>query len=212
MLRWMMAAWMMGSSAWAQEAPAAGPVTYTVDNAGTWLWVMVKYDRNALMKGHDHAVRAMNVSGSVTWDPADPSACKIELSFPTSSLEVDTPGLRSRAGLEGETDAGDKEKIKSNMLGKAQLEADKFPTTTFSAISCAAEGDKVKVTGRLTLHGVARNVTSTMSITADGASFRGKGAVGIQGSSFGVAPFTAALGALRNDDNLTLHIDVAAKK
>jgi polyisoprenoid-binding protein YceI len=203
----------------AQEIPAAVPpvaaapaaVTYTVDKASTWLWVLVRYDREAVMAGHDHVMRATETTGKITWNPADLSACKVELSFPVSSLKVDPPGAREREGLEGTTSDGDKEKIAANMLGDRQLAAARHPTATFVSTACEASGDKVKVSGQLTLRGVAKAVSTTLKVSADATSFKAAGAFKVSHADFGFEPFTALLGALRNDKELKIGLDVRAK-
>lgn len=191
------------------EAPTpepATPVRYTL-GSGSYAAVLVKYDRNATIKGHDHVLVAQTVKGSVTWTPGDPSACDVRVTLPASSLVVDPPGSRARAGLEGETSEGDKRKIRENALGKQQLEADKYPDLTFRSTSCVADGDRVKVTGDLTLHGQSKRVTTRMRITAEPDSFRARGRVSATHADYGMKPFTALLGALRNDESLTFDLD-----
>lgn len=188
----------------------AQPVQYTLGN-GSYAAVLVKYDRNATIKGHDHVLVAQTVKGSVTWTPGEPSACQVSVTIPASSLTVDPPGSRARSGLEGETSDGDKRKIRENALGKSQLEADKYPDLTFRSTSCTADGDRVKVTGDLTLHGRSKRVTTRMRITADPDSFRARGSVSATHSDFGMKPFTALLGALRNDESLTFDLDFKGK-
>jgi polyisoprenoid-binding protein YceI len=204
-----------GAMAQTPGDPAATPVpaavTYTVDSASTWLWVLVRYDREAVMAGHDHVMRATKTTGTITWNPGNVAACKVELSFPVASLEVDPAGARAREGLEGETSDGDKKKIKENMLGDRQLNGAQFPTATFSASSCEASGDKVKVNGKLTLRGVAKAVSTTLTVQADATTFKATGAFKVSHADFGIEPFTALLGALRNDKDLKIGLDVRAK-
>lgn len=180
----------------------AAPTTYTLDAARSWLYVVVKYDRNAAMAGHDHVLRASSFRGTVTWDPDDVSACKVEIRFPVTALTVDPPGARAREGFEGETSDGDKPKILSNALGRHQLESDRFSDISFQSTRCAASGDTVQVTGNMTIHGVTASVTAPMRITADGASFTAKGSFMSNHATWGLDPFTALLGALRNAPEL----------
>jgi polyisoprenoid-binding protein YceI len=192
-------------------APARGPTTYALDPGSSWLYAVLKYDRNTLIKGHDHVVRASTFDGSVVWSPSDAGACKVQISFPANALVIDPPGARSRAGLDGETNEGDLPKIKENMLSKTQINASVFPTISFTSTSCSGTSGSVKVSGNLSIHGVAKPVTATLTITEDGSSFAAKGSFSITHRMFGFDPFVAALGALKNDDNLKIVVDVKGK-
>lgn len=196
----------------AASTPAArGPTTYKLDAGSSWIYAVLKYDRDALMKGHDHVIKATTFDGSVTWSPTDPSACKVNISFSAGALAIDPPGARAKAGLDGETDEENLPKIKENMLSKTQINSSSFPTISFVSTSCSGTSGSVKVTGNLSIHGVAKSVTAAMNITEDGASFAAKGSTSITHRMFGFDPFTAALGALKNDDNLKLYIDVKGR-
>ena len=98
MTKWMWAAavaTMLGTT-----AAQAAPVTYQLGGGGS-LQVLVKYDRNAIIAGHDHVLASSTYSGSVTWDTADPSVCNVKISMPVSSLQVDPPGTRAPARAGG---------------------------------------------------------------------------------------------------------------
>jgi polyisoprenoid-binding protein YceI len=218
---------LFGTAAWAQDAPVeapaeaeaaveapaaepAAPVTYKVSATQSKLAVLVKYDRNALIAGHDHVVQTAQPSGTVVWNPADPSQCKVDISFPASSLEVDPAGTREAFGIEGTTSASDKGKILANLLGKRQIDADNHPTITYTSSSCKASGSGFEVQGALTLHGVTKLVNTQMTIDASEGSFKASGRFSATHEDFGMKPFTAALGALRNDTNLGFRVDVVA--
>ena len=145
---------------------------------------------------------ARNFTGTVTWDPDDPAACRISVTVPARSLVVDPPGSRAAANLEGETPEKDKEKILENALGKSQLNAASHPDLTFRSTGCAARGDKVDVSGVLTVAGRGKKVRLPMSIAAEPSSFSARGSLTAAHADFGMKPFTAALGALRNEETL----------
>lgn len=191
------------------EPEPVGPIDYTIRSTST-VSVLVRYDRGALIKGHDHVLVAQQVSGTVTWTTGDPSACRIAVDIPAASLVVDPPGSRRRAGLEGETSEKDKRSIRDNALGKSQLHADKFPTLTFRSTSCAPAGDRVEVRGTLNIRGVDKAVKTKMRIDSDPSRFSARGSLSVVHGDFGFKPFTAVLGSLRNDDKLTFDLDFRA--
>jgi polyisoprenoid-binding protein YceI len=192
------------------SAEAAGPRSYTLDPSQSRVFVLVRYDRNATIPGHDHVVAAQTFDGKVTWDPADPSACDVSIAFPVTALAVDPGNARSWAGLEGETGEGDKGKIRDNALGKHQLEASKFPTISYQSTSCTGTGTAFDVTGNLTIHGISKPITTKMTIEA-GDTFSAKGSFETTHATWGMDPYSALLGALKNAPTLAFTVDVKGK-
>jgi polyisoprenoid-binding protein YceI len=187
-------------------AAQAAPTTYTLSKGH--LAVLVRYDRGTLVSGHDHILTTDDFEGSVTWDPEDLSACQVNIQFPAKTLVVDGPGMRERYGLEGETSDGNRESIKDNALGKKQLHADEHPTISFASTGCEAKGEKVAVTGSLTVHGTPATVTALMEVEATDSSFSANGSFDANHADFGMKPYSALLGTLKNDERLTFFIDV----
>ncbi len=190
---------------------AAAQTTYDLQPSASHLSVLVEYDRDALIAGHDHIIEATTFTGTVTWNPDDPSACAIDISFPVTALAVDPGNSRSRHGLEGSTSDGDKGKIRDNLQGRYQLEAKKYPSISFESKECKASGGAFQVSGPLSLHGVSHTVSALMKITEDGSSFSAQGTFSATHDDWGFKPFTALLGSLRNAPGLTFHVDVSGK-
>lgn len=194
-----------------EAAAPSGPVTYKLDAKKSTLAVITRIDKSTMLSsmGHDHSIVASTFDGTVTWDMADLSTCSVKISFPVTALVVDPGDARTRFKLEGETTAeSDKAKIKANFEGKSQIDSSRFPQISFESTSCAAKGDKVAVTGALSIHGTAKPVTALMSVSADGKGFAGKGSFEASHSDFGFSPFSAAFGALKNSESLSFFIDV----
>ena len=191
---------------WAQDAPQ----TYTVQSPQTQLAVLVRYDRGALIAGHDHVIQTQHSKGTIIWNPNNASQCSVSLSFPVLTLDVDPEGSRIRHGLKGQTSEGDKRKIKANMLGKQQLHAEQFPEIRYTAKTCVTKGERVHVTGDLTLRGVTKTVTSLLDITVTDGTFHAKGEFRATHDDFDMKPFTALAGALRNDNPLRFFLEVTA--
>lgn len=195
---------------WAQDVPEATPQTYTVQSPQTQLDVLVKYDRTAIVRGHDHVIQTRQSSGTIVWAPNNPSLCKVDLSFPVESLQVDPPGSRERHSLNGTTSENDKKTIKRNMLGKTQLQAEQFHEIRYTAKTCVAKGSTIQVTGDLTLRGQTKTVTSLLKIAVTDGTFTAKGQFRATHDDFGMKPYTALMGALRNDTLLNFYLDVTA--
>ncbi len=189
---------------------AAASKTYALDTKKSVLFVIVKNDPSSMLSGfaHDHAIGATGWTGNVTWPTDAGATCSIEIAVPVSGLEVDPDGYRERAGLDGrEVSAEDKAKIKVNFSGPRQLDAKTYPNISFKSTACKGGGTAFMIEGDLTLRGTTRKIVIPMAIKTDGTSFSASGKFTIRGSDFGMSPFSAAGGTLRNQDSLTFVID-----
>ena len=94
------------------------------------------------------------------------------------------------------------------MLGKHVLGADVFPTLSYKATSCDGTTGSVKVSGKLSVHGVEKALTVPMDITVEPDSFHASGTFELGHVDFGMKPFTYGPGTPRNDEKLTFVVDV----
>ena len=202
-----------GCAANAQEvpAPAAAPVTYKLSGS---LWAKVYKDASPLAAGlsHDHAIKATGWSGTATWDPANVAGCKVNITLPVSGLDPDEPSFRAAAGFTTTLDDGQRAEIKGHIVGSSQLNAASFPNITFASSACAANGTATNVTGTISIHGVGKSITVPMKVTADGTSFSAKGGFALNQTDFGVTPFSALLGQLKNQNRVDVILDVKGTK
>jgi polyisoprenoid-binding protein YceI len=95
---------------------------------------------------------ASGVSGTVTFDPADPGATKGKIIVATSSLMLPNPVQRQ------------------HMLGDKWLDAAKYPEITFEAkafknVRAAGDTTAADVTGTFSLKGVAKEITVPVKLT-----------------------------------------------
>jgi polyisoprenoid-binding protein YceI len=186
--------------------------TFTIDPGQSALVVQVFKDGVAARLAHDHVVQARAFSGTVAYDPQKPDASSIEVKVEVASLQADEPATRRKFGLEGEPSAKDRADIEAAMKSEGQLAALRFPSITFASTSIAKQPDgRLLVTGRLTIRGVTQEVKFPAQIAIDGGLLRGRAQLTFKQSSFGYQPYRAALGAIKNKDEVTLHIDLAAK-
>lgn len=198
----------------AVEAPAASshhPTTYVLDPSQGSLTVQVYKDPDTVAAGmsHDHIVAATGWSGTVTWDPDDPGACKVHIDVPVKGLTADTDGLRKRAGLEPMLSDSQRDTVRKNMLAKDQLAGDQFPTISFRSQSCTAgSGGVTTVTGLMTVRGASKTIAAKMTIVASDATFTAKGRFSARHSAFGFDPYSAMMGGLKNRDAMDFAIDV----
>ena len=128
--------------------------------------------------------RFSGASGALTLDPAKPGSSTVTISVPVASVST------TSAKLDGELKDAD------------WLDAKAFPTMTFKSTAVApVDGDKAKVTGDLTLHGVTKPVTLDVRFVGSGvnpldkkytAGFAIEG--DIQRSAFGITKYVPLIG------------------
>ena len=125
-----------------------------------------------------------DVTGTLTIDPANPAAAKVDVTIPVAKVTTASAALTGhllRAGKDGG---------KPDFFGPAPADA-KFISTR---VVLDDDGDEAKVTGDLTLNGVTRPVTLDVDFHGAGANpYNKKATVGfeaegkIRRSDFGIA-------------------------
>lgn len=203
----------VGCAASAQEvpAPASAPVTYKL---GGTLYAKVYKDPSTLGAGlsHDHVVKATGWSGTATWDPANVAGCKVSITVPVSGLDPDDPALRTSVGLTTTLDDSQRAEVKGHIVGASQLNAASFPNITYASSACAPNGAATSVTGTISIHGVGKSVTVPLKVTADGTNFSASGGFSINQTDFGVTPFSALLGQLKNQNKVDIVLKITGTK
>jgi polyisoprenoid-binding protein YceI len=195
---------LMGSSAFAE------PVTYRLQSEKSLIYVQVFKDPDTLGAGlsHDHVVMGTGWGGTVTWDAANPAACKIEIKLPVRGLIIDEASMRKNVGYSSMLSEDQRVDVKKAMLGSDQLSGDKHSHITFASTGCEASGSGVTVSGNMTIRGQSSPVKAQMKITADGSSFAASGGFKTSHTQFGFDPFSAMFGQLKNKNEMNFTLDV----
>ena len=135
-----------------------------------------------------------DISGTVTFDAADPSKSSVELTVPVESVDT-----RS-------------EKRDQHLKSPDFFNAKQFPTITFKSSKIEGSGDTYKISGDLTVHGVTKPITVDFKRSPDGKGGQGKTMGG------GEARFTIKrsdydmkfmIGPLGDDVNIILSLEGA---
>ncbi|MFT5681539.1 MAG: polyisoprenoid-binding protein YceI [Myxococcota bacterium] len=185
-------------------AATAGPISYSLDAQDSLLYLTVFKDTTTLAAGmsHDHAIRSAGWSGEAAVDLMDLSSCAISVSLPVASLVVDERWMRRVAGLEGELSDTVRDSVRKNMLGSDQLDAKAHPTMRFTSTHCTASS----IEGDLTIHGVTQHIAMPARISATSGGFSLTGRADIRATDYGFEPFTAMMGAMKNQDEMQLTV------
>lgn len=140
--------------------------------------------------------RFNGIEGSVTWDAANPSASSVSIKVATASVDT------------GNADRD------NHLRSPDFFDAAKFPEITFSSTSVKATGTTLEVAGKLSLHGVTKDVTVTMEKTGEGKGRNGEALIGFEGvlqikrTDYGM---TYGAGALGDDVRLTIAVEAMRK-
>lgn len=206
----------------AAAAPAAAPAaptapaltgvhTYAIDAKKSLLAVQVFKEGAASGLAHDHVITASQLSGSITVDAADKAKARVEVTLPTKSLVNDEPRYRKRFGIESDISDDDRAAVLEHMQDEDQLDIAKYPTMSFTSTSATVgAGDKLTLNGKLTMHGVTKDISLPIEATLKGNTIEGKGSVKLKTSDFGIEPYSAFLGAVKNKDGIVLHVHLVA--
>lgn len=119
--------------------------TYKVDNEHT----MVRWTVDHLGVTPYFGIFGQ-VTGSLTLDPKNPAAAKVDITIPVAKVTTASPGLTAHL-LKAPEKAGGK----PDFFGLAPADA-RFVSTS---VVPDADGDEAKITGNLTFNGVTRPVT-----------------------------------------------------
>ena len=197
---------MVVQSSFSGHADAAD---YVVDTGRSELVVRLFKGGIGAAVAHNHAIRATEYKGKASFDPENPTAARIRVEVRADSLVADEPDVRTRYGLTKRISKGDRRKIQATMLSAEQMDVNRYPTIEFRStrIEEQSEGRYI-VTGDLSIHGVTQPVTFPATVEKEDDGVRGRATIRFKQSDFGIKPYHAMFGAVRNRDKAVLYIDI----
>ena len=193
---------------------------YEVDTARSEIAVVVFKGGAASMLAHDHVVRAARWQATLDVS-VDPVALAADVRVDATGLEIDEPDARARYGLDGALSDGDRAQVRATMLGAGQLDVARYPEIRFTVAeidrvadaggaATVAGGGAFRLAGELHLHGRTKRVSLPLAITRDGDAFTARGRLRVKQSDFGIAPYSAFLGAVRTQDEVEIAFTLVA--
>ena len=202
-----------GSSSDAGIDEPAETILYDFDSESSLLYVQVFKDTSALASAfaHNHVMRADNFYGEVVYNEDEPEACEISFSLPVTELRVDEAGMRSLVGYGDTIGESDRETIRGHMLQTNQLNASAYPEITFDSYNCSGAGGKngtLTVQGGMTVRGQTADVSIPVQFQLRDGEFYAQASFTMRHSDFGMTPYTAFAGTVRNDQPLDFTFDL----
>lgn len=100
--------------------------------------------------------RFNEITGTVTFDAADPSKNSVDVTVPVESIDTHS------------------DKRNGHLKSPDFFNAKQFPTMTFKSTKIEGSGDTFKVSGDLTIHGVTKPITIDFKRSPDGQAGQGE--------------------------------------
>jgi polyisoprenoid-binding protein YceI len=192
----------------AQSAEAA---QYVIDPARSELVVQLFKTGIGAALAHDHVVRATKYSGQIQLDPAAPTAAQITVEIDATALVADEPETRQKYALPLGLSEDNRREIQQTLESEGQLYVRRYPTIRFHSTRITLEREgQYTVTGDLELRGVTQTVSLSLRAELQDEVLHGKGTGRFLQSSFGYQPYRAFWGAVQNQDEVVLRIDIVA--
>tara|TARA_Y100001973_G_C5195212_1_gene333761 strand:+ start:1630 stop:2355 length:726 start_codon:yes stop_codon:yes gene_type:complete len=197
----------------ATEETVEEPITanYIFDDNDSLLYIQVYKDPDAAASGlaHDHVMRATNWNGIVSYNPSDISECAMQFSLPVRDLEVDEDAMRELVGYGDTISQSDRETIREHMLADNQLNASQNPTISFVSSECQLLNvNTLRVTGDMAIRNEVKTWDIDIDFTAQSHAFYMSSVVDFTHSDFGIEPYSAFFGAVRNAEPLKITFDM----
>lgn len=211
-------------------AAAAAAPAWSVDLGRSLFAVVTRKAGPAARLAHDHLIVARAPRVELAFDPSSPETARLAVTVPVQSLDVDPPAERKArsprlaelglldAGLPP-VDEGDRAKVRAAMLGDDQLDGARFPTVTAELVGLArrggGEGARVALgwdaTVRLTVHGKTVEKTVPARWELSDGELHAEAVAEARFTEFGIEPYSAFLGAVRNADLFHFVVEIVAR-
>ena len=186
-------------------------IVYDIDAARTELVVLVRAEGFASALAHDHVVRATRFNGRMESRDGSPETASVVITVEAGSLRTDEPAMRRKHHLTGDLDEDSRRKTQANMEDRGQLDVARFSRIIFESTRIeAATPGSFRVTGNFTLHGVTKRIECRVAAEEHDDELRVRGSFTIRQRDFGITPYSALLGAIRNRDEATIELDAVA--
>lgn len=193
-----------------QPGQPAGDAFVSRPGPDSDLLVRVWRDGLAGALAHDHVIEATSFRGDVVVprQPGDMAAVSFDVD--ARSLRPDRPDLRRKVGLPGTLSDGDRNTVLDHMQDASQLDVARHPSIRFRSSRVLPLGNGLwDVEGNFTLHGVTRPLRARMTVAQEGGRLRARGSFRLLTSNYGIRPYEALGGLLKNKDQIDIQLDLA---
>jgi polyisoprenoid-binding protein YceI len=155
--------------------------------------------------GHNPTIAIRNFTGEALFGPQAPEQASLHFAMDAASLAVT-----------GEVNEKDRNEMERAMKVDV-LETERYPEIRFASSAVQAskitEGTyRMKIGGKLTLHGVERALEIPCNVTVGDDSLRANGDFSIRQTDYGIRLVSVAGGTLKLKDELKFTFDIVAQR
>lgn len=191
--------------------PAPDAVRFTVVSAKSQIRLLTFREGPMARLGHNHVVTTGALTGTA-WLTDDLDEALVRIVVPVNGLVVDDPEARA---LEGEAFAApvpeeDVAATRENMLGERLLKADEYPFVRATCGDYTAEDETIDC--EIEVAGRPATLTLPIDVDLQDRMVRARGEVTVTHAQLGLTPYSAAGGAIRVADGITLRFDITAQR
>ena len=175
---------------------------------------------------HEHVIAASNYTTKLEFDPGTPTATRFDFRAQAHDLVVDDPNVREplfdrlkELGIVSEPfkkiTEENRSEVRKSMLGPKQLDAEHFPeiSGTILGVEAKPKSDDefpflVKIAFEAHGQRVEREIDARFVETEGGYELEAFGELAF--TELGVKPYSAFMGAVRNQDAFHLYVRISA--
>ncbi len=209
---------------------AASADDFIIDTENSLIAVVTHKAGIIARLAHNHLIYALDYDAELTIDGDDLTTATFRIEFPTENLVVaDVEGHERwnssilEAGILEKplekTSPKNREKIRQSMLSRKQLDAKKYPNIT-AALTQVREDTAEEpghththlATVEITLHGQTITRDFPAKIALEGDTLHIEAVLSCNFSDFGIKPYSALAGAVKNQDFFDFYINLRATK
>lgn len=197
-----------------ERAAAAGRAVYDLDPEASRIRLYAYRSGTLAEYGHNHVIAARDWRGAAIVDPDDLDASRLDLRLPVSGLDVDPPAVREPlgGGFASTLDAADRADTETNLRSPSLLDAEAHPRigVTLSAVEGALPRPLLTLVIRA--GGGQATVRVPVAVTLDDGRVTATGRFVLTHSALGLTPFSAAGGALRVAEPVTVEFRLVGRR
>jgi polyisoprenoid-binding protein YceI len=176
-----------------------GQQVYHLDPAKSVIQVHVSTAGALGFIGHAHLIETRIQEGKFLVYPGNPGKSTVEVEIEASALQVIDPKASSK----------DRTEIQATMQSDRVLGVKRYPKIVFKSVKIErVEGERLRITGNLTLRSQTNLVTVEASLEEAGARLRAAGTSQLKQTAFGIRPVSAGLGTVRVQDEVKISFEV----
>lgn len=203
----------MGSSAHAEESILDGGSAVEAQlDSESMLYVIIPVAQEALFSGFapdEHVIRALQWESLIRFDDREnPQHCEVELTVPVAGLRVDYGPDREALGLEDELNQGERARIAGDMRSEDQLFEQEFPEIYFRTLQCDRQDDGSWIAAmEVQIRGERARYDTELDLNVEEGRFSVRAEFEGRHQDFGMEPYSAFFGTLRNSEVIEFGID-----